>query len=372
MKIIEVMGSRSTKYGGVETFIYNMVLASPETEFHIIYNELPWSKKYLMDLERAGAYVHVIDVRNAGYLKNYFKFRALIKKIKPDVVHFHFSAAHCFWAPLCRMMGVKKIIKTVHCCLYNRGCQARSLSDLSVKHRISTRWGKLYQIYDEILCVSHFVKNQFIQVYGDNKNIEVVYMGTDTPRELYEQERQEFKNYLRVKSSEKIILSIMFASPEKGCDILINALPFIEGCYKVLLIGLDDNSNYTQEMRQLAKELAVDDRIIWVGITNDIYKYMSIADIFVQPSRTDALPLAAVEAMSHKLPVVATRTGGLPELASALFEYEDSKGLASCINMLLTNSEEYYRQSAKSYEAWCDHFLLKRGIDRYLQFYSVK
>lgn len=370
MKIIEVMGSRSTKYGGVEIFMKHLVEQDKNNMYYLIYNEYPRCKEYVDDLKSLNVQIHVVDVRGFGYVRNYFKFRKLLKTIRPDIVHFHFSSAHCFWAPLSKRLGVKRIFKSMHGCLYYKGLQAQNLSDLSLRHRLITQWGDIFKIYERVFCVSHFVLDQHKRVYGDHHNSEVVYMGTDNPKLITPEEKALLKNTLGVLDSQRVLLSIMFANPIKGCDILIKALPLVKGNYKLLIVGMDEEANYTKQMHDLAKSLNVESNIVWVGITNSVYKYMNISDIYIQPSRTDALSLAAVEAMSHALPVVATETGGLPEVASSLFNYEDNEELAEKISKLLFNSDEYKSQSAKSYNDWCDHFSLESGVKRYKECYN--
>lgn len=368
--ILEVMGARSTKYGGLELFMYELAKNDKENEYHLIYNEFPYSEQYINDLRNVGVHLHVIDVRGSGIFTNIVTFYSLLKAIRPDIVHFHFSNAYAFWGPLCKFMHVKKIFKTIHGCLFYNGKQAESISDMSIRHRIMTRGGRIFKIFNCVVCVSEFVYNQQLKVYGNYDNAKVIYLGTPPPKRLYENECKELKLELGINNLQKVILTIMFASPEKGCDILINALPRIKGDYVLLIIGMDENREYTKKMHHLSEKLGVENKIVWIGITSEVFKYMSISDIYVQPSRTDALPLAAVEAKSFKLPVVATETGGLPEVANKMFNYEDSKALADCLSELIINDEEYRIHSRASYQRWIESFNVENGIKKHIELYN--
>lgn len=370
MTIIEVMGSRSTKYGGVESFMYKLVADNPKATYHFIYNEYPRSEHYVKDLLSYGSSIHVINTEGIGYIRNVRKFLKLLKDIKPDVVHFHFTNAHCLWGPLCKIKGVKRVFKTMHSCLFQNGKQAGNISEMSLQHRFITLWGKIYGIYDRVFCVSRFVEKQHIQVYGNFGNTEISYLGTIAPKIISTEYVFNLKRKYNIDEETKVLLSIMFADPIKGCDILIKALPNIKGKFKLLLIGMDESAGYTKLMHKLAKNIGVEDKIVWVGITDEVYKYMCISDIYIQPSRTEALSLAAVEAMSHGLPIVATNTGGLPEVASSLFEYEDHIGLADIVTKLLHDEIEYKKQSERSKNDWNSNFSMGNSVSRYIALYS--
>ena len=68
-------------------------------------------------------------------------------------------------------------------------------------------------------------------------------------------------------------------------------------------------------LEQQAKALSLDDRAVrFLGARTDVDDLLCAADFFVLPSDTEGLPLSVLEAMSHGLPIVASRVGGIPEL----------------------------------------------------------
>lgn len=369
--VIEVMGSRSTKYGGVEKFLTKLVTENPSRQFYIIYNEEPRSEDYLTQLKQLGAKVLVIDTRGTSFITNSYRFYKLIRKVKPEIVHFHFSNAYSTWGPICKLMKVKRLYKTVHGCLFVGDKQIYDIHETSIKHRIMTRMGNAYKIFDKIFCVSNFVKNQFDTVYKNRGNTNVIYMGTQSPQIITEADKKEMKQSLGI-SDQHVILTIAFANPIKGCDVFVKSLSYLKNDnYVALIVGMDENAPFTKEVKELARELKVNAKIRWIGITNEVYKYMNISEIFVQSSRTDALPLAAVEAMSFSMPVIATNTGGLPEVASELFSYEDSKELANSLDKLLSNKEEWKKQSLASYKRWSEVFKFENGVKQYTEYYNM-
>jgi len=80
------------------------------------------------------------------------------------------------------------------------------------------------------------------------------------------------------------------------------------------------------------------------GAVRHVPDRLAESDLFVLATRGDNLPVAVLEAMSVALPVVSTRTGGLPELVSdgdtgILVEPDDVESLASAITRLAGDEE---------------------------------
>lgn len=366
------MGSRSTKYGGVEKFMVGLIRNNKELTFHLVYNEYPKSEKYVEELQQLGVSIHVINVLGKGIIYNLPKFYRLVKLTHPVIVHFHFSSVHALWAPICKWLGVNTIFHTTHCCAFSNNKNADSINDMGIAHRILMQWGRVFKLYNSNLCVSNYVMQQTIKVYGDYGNNRVIYLGTDIPPAINDKKIIDIKNKWNITDGTQILLTVLFADPIKGCDILIKALPHIKADYRLIIVGMDESSPYTRRMHELAKELHVEDKIIWTGVTDKVHDYMSIADIFVQPSRSEALSLAAVEAMSHALPVVASNVGGLPEVANILFEYEDHKKMADILTELIHNPDKCKVFGQEQAERWNSLFSLSNGIKQYSELYNNK
>lgn len=75
---------------------------------------------------------------------------------------------------------------------------------------------------------------------------------------------------------------------------------------------------YETELRQLARSLGIDARVRFVGQRSDVAQYLSAADLYCQPNiEPEPFGMTFVEALQSGLPVVASRTGALPEIVDA-------------------------------------------------------
>ncbi|HLU84263.1 MAG TPA: glycosyltransferase, partial [Vicingaceae bacterium] len=65
---------------------------------------------------------------------------------------------------------------------------------------------------------------------------------------------------------------------------------------------------------ELAKELGIENKVIFFGNSSEIDSILKYSDLFLLPSETESFGLAALEAMANKVPVISSNTGGLPEV----------------------------------------------------------
>jgi glycosyltransferase involved in cell wall biosynthesis len=126
----------------------------------------------------------------------------------------------------------------------------------------------------------------------------------------------------------------------KGVDTAIKALAQLPPAAHLTIIGKGD-PDYEVEMRTLADELGVTDRIAWETATRDeLPKRYADADALIFPSRwREPFGLVPLEAMACGTPVVATGRGGsgefcIDEVTCLRFEVNDADGLAACIRRL--------------------------------------
>jgi glycosyltransferase involved in cell wall biosynthesis len=110
-------------------------------------------------------------------------------------------------------------------------------------------------------------------------------------------------------------LVVALLEPKKGLDVLLQALAEVSDGPTVQVVG-DGPSR--PELEALAVELGVAGSVEFLGRRDkaEVARLMRESDFFVLPSLWENLPNAVIEAMASGLPVVATRTGGVPEMVN--------------------------------------------------------
>ncbi len=150
---------------------------------------------------------------------------------------------------------------------------------------------------------------------GYRGTIELIHNGAN-PRDIKEsvsaQEIALLKEKLGKKPGDFWLTNTARLVHQKGNDDTIRALAALPQNVKLLLVGAGPDEAM---LRALAKELHLEDRVIFTGSVDRslVTKYRKAADIFVGPSRSEGLGNAFLSAMASKLPVVTTQEGGLAE-----------------------------------------------------------
>ena len=361
--VMHFMGMKSTKYGGLEKFIIALIHHNPSLSFVLVYDDYPSSSQYIADLIQNNAIIEVVDFKSMGVAHQFRIYRELLYKYNPDIVHFHFSYNH-IGALSARLHGVKKIYKTVHSCLIRNNVEIESYRQLGIKQRINFFCGIANRLYSAILFVSDFTYNQYVKVFGPSSSYRRIYWGVEQRHGAAVQMPKEVGD---IPYGFKVITTIAFAHPLKGVDVLIRAMPEIEDAI-FIIIGLKD-CDYTRELQQLADQLGVGERIRWIGIIDDIYPYLLITNIYVQPSRTEALSLAACEALSLGIPVIASNVGGLHEVSSIVFDNENYHQLSHIANELLKDSILYKQLSDNCLTSFRQKFNMLDAVKSYTNIY---
>ena len=155
---------------------------------------------------------------------------------------------------------------------------------------------------------------------------------------------------LQNKDEVKIALIGQISNNVKGIDTAIRALTLLPDRYTLHILGKGDAGKWTP----LATSLGVSDRIHFCGCLpggKEVFNWLDTKDIYIQPSRTEGLPKAALEAMSRGLPVISSGIGGLADITypSLIIPPEEYKGLSYAVKSLAENDKLYTDMSLYSF-----------------------
>jgi glycosyltransferase involved in cell wall biosynthesis len=148
----------------------------------------------------------------------------------------------------------------------------------------------------------------------------------------------------------KSVIGIVCAlRPEKGLDTLLRA--YAKLSRQDAMLAVVGSGPEEQHLRALARELGIGERCHFEPATSDVAEWLSRMDIFVLPSRTEALSNALMEAMACSCCAIASRVGGNPELIDdgengLLFDMDDVAQLAGHMEALLCDPARRQRLAA--------------------------
>jgi glycosyltransferase involved in cell wall biosynthesis len=154
-----------------------------------------------------------------------------------------------------------------------------------------------------------------------------------------------------------VVGSVGRFSPEKGLEVLLEALPELESVTAVLVGDGPERAR----LEELAAGLGVADRVVLPGWQDEPAAQLRSFDVLVSPSHSEALPLAIVEAMLAGLPVVATDVGSVSEAVAdgetgLLVPAGDPAALAAAIRTLRDDPEARRRLGERGREVASQRF----------------
>lgn len=115
----------------------------------------------------------------------------------------------------------------------------------------------------------------------------------------------------------RTIITVANLRPEKSHETLLAAAATLVDSHPELRFRIVGDGPRRAELERLAATLGVSRHVEFLGHREDVPALLSDADVFVLPSRSEAFPNGAIEAMAAGLPVIACATGGLLDLIEA-------------------------------------------------------
>jgi len=126
--------------------------------------------------------------------------------------------------------------------------------------------------------------------------------------------RQQQRVAYGVDDQAILIGSVGNIRPVKGYDLLVEAAAIVcrhDSAVQFFHVG---EGEMREQLEARCIELGIGDRFHFLGATKEVPRFLSALDIYVQPSRSEGMSNAILEAMAARLPVVATDVGGNPDL----------------------------------------------------------
>lgn len=298
-----------------------------------------FSDEMVKRYENAGSKVLLLSPdgrRINGWRGIVFLFKGLckaLKVIKPDIAHVQYMAPGAIPIVILKILGCRQIIATTH-------TAADIYSSLRLVHFIQRHCVRAFTCITEAAERSFFgtsllydgatplKRHNHYTIYNTlPKNFSV----RDTPR----------------KFDVPVTLGVVSRlEPIKGMDLVIPAYAEVLKRFpgtKLLVVG---DGSLRQSMERQAEALNCSGAITWAGRQPQerLQEWYDRIDILLMPSRSEGFGLTAIEAMASGCVVVASRTGGLPEVVKdeevgLLHEPESISDMTDKVCLLISDTE---------------------------------
>ena len=235
------------------------------------------------------------------------KLVTVVKKFEIDVLHVHYAIPHAYAGYMAQKMLAEEnihlpMMTTLH------GTDITLVGSHNFyKPAVNFSINKS----DVVTSVSASLKADTLAIFDIEKEVHIIPNFIDMNN--LQKDFENCKRHLMANEDEKIIVHVSNLRPVKRIDHVIEIFNKIQKEIKVKLLIIGDGPE-RENASKLAQELGIRDQIIFLGKSNEIERILCFSDLFLLPSEKESFGLAALEAMAHGLPVVASNAGGLPEV----------------------------------------------------------
>ncbi len=151
--------------------------------------------------------------------------------------------------------------------------------------------------------------------------------------------RDEFRKKFGINENDIVIGTIGRLSREKNQMLFLKAARDILQTRKDMKFVIVGDGPEERTLKAFVRQNNMDGNVIFTGLIKNVVPVYKSFHIFVLTSTTEGVPLTILEAMASKVPVVATRVGGIGQMiqhqkTGLLIDSGDVKGLVGCINRL--------------------------------------
>jgi glycosyltransferase involved in cell wall biosynthesis len=279
-------------------------------------------------------------------------FLRYCKKEGFDLIHVHWPMPHAIFGYLAKKIQRIPFISTFYTAEIVLTSKIKPLKILLKK---------LLRHSAKIIAISSYTRSELQKITGLDSSV-IPYGSSLPPVEI---------NRSTKKSSDKWrLLFVGRLIERKGLNYLLQAIPLLLNDYEIEL-HIVGSGNQLNHLRDLACKLGMADRVIFEGrvASSRLKELYEDCDIFVLPSivdsreETEGLGVVLLEALSYRMPVVASDVGGIPDVikdgeTGYLAKQKDPQSLADKIMTVMENHEESLKMSeeglkySKNYFNW--------------------
>ena len=161
---------------------------------------------------------------------------------------------------------------------------------------------------DGVTSVSEYLRQETIRTFGVDRDIDVIANFVEPPG----QERPDCRAWLAPKAASVLTHISNFRPVKRVLDVL-KVFEKVRQEVPARLIMVGDGPDRL-EAEAYCRDRGFAAEVRFTGKQLDIGTVLACSDVFLLPSATESFGLAALEAMGHRVPVIASRVGGLPEV----------------------------------------------------------
>ena len=324
--------------GGLENGLVNIINRCPTDRYRHAIICLTTADDFANRISVDGVEVFQLHKQEGHDLGMYRRLRALLRELRPDIVHSRNLAALESQLAGVALSGIRRV----------HGEHGREIGDVDGTNRKYLFLRRVMRLFmHRYITVSKDLERWLISAVGVRPQIVTqVYNGVDTQKfaPATVKPLALLPRHWRGLDDILVLGTVGRLTPVKDQQLLLRALaglckqhPELATRLRLIVVG---DGPLEQELTRLCTELRLDEQVWFAGDRTDVPALLGAMDVFVLPSLGEGISNTVLEAMASGLPVVATAVGGNLELVKPgvngqLFPVGDTQALINVLAGLL-------------------------------------
>ncbi len=225
------------------------------------------------------------------------------------------------------------------------------------------------------ICVSHAVKKVLYPMIKQKEKLHVVHSAIDVARLMSNTKQDYLRTRFGIPKSYKIVGNVAAIADHKDYPTFLATAKILKENYpgKIKFLAIGGDGGLMTKMKQLSESLGLMNDVIFTGYIKHVKSYISELDVLLFTSKMEALGTSILDVMASKVPIVATRAGGIPEMIThekngLLANVGDVETLADSVIKVLKQpsfSSQITDQAIQDVKAFDYREMAKKVLDIY-------
>ncbi|HPQ96139.1 MAG: glycosyltransferase [Thiothrix sp.] len=288
----------------------------------------------------------------------FWQMKAIMKQERPDIVHLHSRRGADVLGGLAA--GLNRLPTIL----------SRRVDNPEPKWQVALK----YRLYDHIITISEGIRRVLLAEGVPAQKITCIHSAVDAGPYQHPASREAFLHTFGLPPRAFTLGMIAQLIRRKGHRYLLNTLPVLTRRYPDLYLLIFGKGPLESELKLMVHENDLQERVLFTGFRDDMERWLGCLDLVVHPALIEGLGVALLQAAAAGVPVIASRTGGIPEIVEhetngLLVEPGDSAGLQQAIERLINAPAERRRMQQAARMRVADSFSLEHMIAGNLAIY---
>jgi len=328
--------------------------STDDFDYRVVY-VLPWKDQLVPDLAANGIEVVCIG-KGRWSLRAPARLRRLVRSWRPALIHAHLPTTGI----LARLTS-SLVVYTEHNLAGSYRPTTRALNRLT------------YGRNSKVIAVSDAVAASLARYPGPNPHVIPNGVVVDATDEAHRRVRKE----LEIEPHRPLVVHVGNIRPWKGHTTLIRSARLLAELIPsvvVVSIGGEKHPGDLSRVQREAEQEGAGSIVRFLGRRSDAVDFIASADVLVNPSDVEGLPLVVLEAMMAGTPVVATAAGGVPTVVrdgetGRLVPVQQPEVLAAALADVITNPEDAAKMADRARTFAESNFSLEGMVDAHEALY---